>query len=433
VVTDADDRKEPESASEQSAAALAVIRPLLLDDSSEGLVRAVASGRRRNFTVEFRKVELRYVDVNTGRQLQLTAYDDTQAHTRNFPVGEAAAAEITRLLQEPYSNWHLDTAVERVQLRVTKKGRSLVHRARHEEHLSPDRSHDRKKKRRLDESDPIFRLLDISTDEGQVKPSRMAKFRQVQDLLAALEPVVEPAVTLGPGEALSPERPLRVADLGCGNAYLTFGAFAYLKSVREIPVHVVGIDVKAQSRAHNSELALQMGAADQLEFVQSSIGEASLGTTPDLVLALHACDTATDDALARAVSWETPVILAAPCCHHDIQRQLTARSAPDPYGLVTRHGILRERFADVLTDALRAAILRLVGYRVEVFEFVDTRHTPRNALIRAVRTDVPATAELREAYARLTAEWGVVPALASRLASTHPELIPGPSPEQQTR
>ena len=106
----------------------------------------------------------------------------------------------------------------------------------------------------------------------------------------------------------------------------------------------------------------------------------------DLVLALHACDTATDEALARAVRWGARVVLAAPCCHHDVQRQLRAAAPPHPYGPLVRHGILRERFADALTDALRAALLRLLGYRVEVVEFVDSQHTPRNTLIRAVRT-----------------------------------------------
>jgi SAM-dependent methyltransferase len=407
-----------------ASAGLDDLRPLLVADDSAGLVRAVASGRRRNHSVEFRKIELRYVDVTAGRMLQITSYDDTQAHTRNVPAGAAAATEIDRLLQLPYSHWHVETAGETVQLRVTKKGRVLVHRASRDEHLGIERGHDRKKRRRLDETDPIFESLGIATSDGQVKPSRMAKFRQVQDLLAALEPVVDQSIALGPGDALSSERPLRVADLGCGNAYLTFGAFGYLRSVREIPVHVVGIDVKAQSRAHNSRLALDLGFADQLEFVESSIEGAQLDHAPDLVLALHACDTATDDALARAITWQAPVIVAAPCCHHDIQRQLSAQSAPAPYELVTRYGILRERLADVLTDALRAAILRLAGYRVEVFEFVDTQHTPRNALIRAVRTTATASDELRAAYEQMTSDWGVEPALASRLRAHYPQLIP---------
>jgi hypothetical protein len=139
-------------------------------------------------------------------------------------------------------------------------------------------------------------------------------------------------------------------------------------------------------------------------------------------MALHACDTATDDALARAVHWRAPVILAAPCCHHDTQRQLTAESTPEPYRLLTRHAILRERFADVLTDALRAAVLRIVGYRVEVIEFVDSVHTPRNALIRAVRTGAPPSETTLTAYRMLLDQWDVQPALATLLAAEYPAL-----------
>jgi hypothetical protein len=136
----------------------------------------------------------------------------------------------------------------------------------------------------------------------------------------------------------------------------------------------------------------------------------------DLVLALHACDTATDEALARAVRWQAPLVLAAPCCHHDVQHQLAqnrsdGHAAPAPYTALVRHPILRERFADVLTDSLRALLLRLLGYRVDVVEFVDSRHTPRNAMIRAVRTDAPASAEVLREFQRLTDEWHVRPAL----------------------
>ena len=138
----------------------------------------------------------------------------------------------------------------------------------------------------------------------------------------------------------------------------------------------------------------------------------------DVVLALHACDTATDDALARAVAWQAPVVLAAPCCHHDVQRQLDrARSAglrpPGPHAALVRYPILRERFADVLTDSLRASLLRVHGYRVDVVEFVDSAHTPRNLLLRARRTGVPGP---RADYDALTAQWGVTPALAKLLS-----------------
>jgi len=399
-----------------------VVRSLLSDDST--LVRAILSGRQRNATVPYRRVELRYVDLKAGRSLQVTAYDDTQAMTRNVDAGTAAVGEIDALLSAGYANWQVETTTETVQVRITKKGRPLLHRSLRDAEVAPDRSHDRAKKRRLDEDDDLFTVLEIADGDGRIKPTRMAKFRQVQDFLAALDPYVDDAVALGPGSELSDERPLRVVDLGCGNAYLTFAAYRYLSSVKRLPVHVVGVDVKAQAFGHNADAARRLDVGHHLEFVHSPIADATVEHPPDLVLALHACDTATDEALARAVRWHAPVILAAPCCHHDIQRQLEVADVPAPYRLVTRHGILKERFADVLTDALRAAILRLVGYRVEVVEFVDSEHTPRNALIRAVRTGAPPGDETAEAYRTMVRDWGVQPALARMLSTDHEALTP---------
>ena len=138
------------------------------------------------------------------------------------------------------------------------------------------------------------------------------------------------------------------------------------------------------------------------DFVVSGITEVVLDPAPDVVLALHACDTATDDALARAVEWEAPLVLAAPCCHHDIAAQLRKTPTPAPYAMLTRHGILRERFADTLTDAVRASLLRMQGYRVDVMQFVESKHTPRNTLLRAVRTGAPVSGG---GSARSTTTW----------------------------
>ncbi len=390
------------------------LRPLLLDD--ERLVRAVASGRQRNATVPFRRVELRYVDLKAGRRLQVTTYDETQADIHNHELGAAAEQAVDDLVGEPYASWHVDTVSETIQLRVTKKGRSLLHRSARVEPVDPERRHNRTKRRRLEESDPVFRLLGITTDDGHLKPSRVSKFRQVQDFLAALDPVVDSALPARGGESDALPRSLRLVDLGCGNAYLTFAAFRYLTEVRQIPVEAVGVDVKAQARDHNTRLAQRLGVSSQLRFIEGTIASVDVVDPPDLAVALHACDTATDEALARAVRWRTPVIVAAPCCHHDLQRQLDGAAAPDGYRLVTRHGILRERLADVLTDALRAAVLRLLGYRVDVMEFVDSQHTPRNLLIRAVRTGTPPDATTLEAYFSLVTSWDVRPALATLLA-----------------
>jgi hypothetical protein len=152
-----------------------------------------------------------------------------------------------------------------------------------------------------------------------------------------------------------------------------------------------------------------------MSFVAAGISDVRMEEAPDVVLALHACDTATDDALARAVGWGADLVLAAPCCHHDISAQLRGTTPPVGHEPLVRDGILRERLADTLTDALRAAILRLRGYRVDVAEFVDSAHTPRNTLLRAVRTGAEPPPERREEYDALVSAWQLRPHLAGLL------------------
>lgn len=386
--------------------ALARVRDLVLDD--QALVRALATGRRRGSRPPWRRVELRYVDLKAGRHLQVTRYDETQAHVSNH---RDAAEVLDGLLGEPFGNWHVDTTTQTLQLRVTKGGDAVVSVQARAVPVETVHAHDRSKTRLLPEDDPVLLALGISDERGRVKPSRQAKYRQVEEFLRELAAAIDDAVgRLHP----TPDRPLRVVDLGCGNAYLTFAAHAWLSRVRGIPVRVVGVDVKEQSRRHNTEVADRLGVSDEVSFVTAGIDEVVLDEAPDVVLALHACDTATDDALARAVGWGAPLVLAAPCCHHDVSRQLREHPAPEPYALLTRDGILRERFADTLTDALRAALLRTRGYRVDVVEFVGSKHTPRNTLIRAVATDATPAAAAHE-YAELTRTWQVHPKLAELL------------------
>ncbi len=396
--------------------ALARVRALLLDESR--LVRAIGSGRRRGTQPRWRRAELRYVDLKAGLRLQVTTYDDTQAHTANHEAAGAGEA-VDALLTEPFGNWHVETAEETLQLRVTKKGEAMVHVVERESGLDkldqPEARHDRVKVRLLPEDDPLLAAIGFTDAQGRLKPSRQAKYRQVEEFLRDLVPVVDDAIASGIVEQPTAERPLRVVDLGCGNAYLTFAAHRYLGHVKGLPVRTTGVDVKAQSREHNEALAADLGLADEMRFVQSDIGSVELDERPDVVLALHACDTATDDALARAVTWDAPVVLAAPCCHHDIAAQLRRAPTPAPYSMLTRSGILRERFADTLTDALRSGVLRMLGYRVDVIDFVDSLHTPRNTLLRAVRTGAPRTAQLRGEFDELTGTWGVRPKLAELL------------------
>ncbi|OLB74926.1 MAG: methyltransferase [Actinobacteria bacterium 13_2_20CM_2_71_6] len=367
--------------------ALAEIRTALLNPT--GLRRAVAAGRRRGETPSWVRAELRPVALKRGNQLQVVTSDGTRPATRNLAWGADAEAAVDELLAEPFGNWHVETDTGTVQLRVTKKGEAQLHRSSSVAD-APPAAHDRPKEHLLDPGDPLFSVLGANA----------AKRRQVDAFLRALESTVDGPVS-------------RVVDLGCGNAYLTFAAYRYLAG-RFPDVEVVGVDIREDQRARNTELAKELGYADRVRFVAGSIVDAPLDGA-DVVLALHACDTATDEALARAVRWEAPYVLAAPCCHHDIAAQLRDRAAPPAYQMILRQAILRERLADVLTDGLRAALLRLHGYRVDVVEFVESRHTPRNVLLRARRTGAEPTPDQRAEYAALVEAWGVTPALARLL------------------
>ncbi|HSE10885.1 MAG TPA: SAM-dependent methyltransferase [Nocardioidaceae bacterium] len=395
------------------------MRSLILDDQT--LLRAVASGRQKGQTPRWRRVEMRYVDLKAGRHLQVTAYDATQAHTSNHALGEAAKSALDDLLDEPFGNWHVETVTETHQVRVTKKLEAMVHTGPRREQdregpAEPQRTHDRAKPRLLPEDDPALVAVGISDEHGRVRPSRQAKYRQVEEFLRSLGPALDDALASGRLRTPTPEEPLRVVDLGCGNAYLTFSAHSYLTRVRGLPVRMVGVDVKEQSYRHNTEVAQRLGISESMTFVRGDIGSATLDEAPDVVLALHACDTATDDALARAVLWDSSLVLAAPCCHHDVAAQLRRAPTPAPYAMLTRHGILRERFADTLTDALRASVLRLLGYRVDVIEFVESQHTPRNTLLRATRTGAAPSAGASQELDDLVRTWNVHPRLAELLA-----------------
>ncbi len=390
---------------------LARLRPVLADPAT--LVRAVAAGRRRGPRPELTRAEMRPVRVKAGLRLQVvTTRPETgrTPSTRTLPPGEEAERAVDELLAQPFGNWYVETRDEVLQLRVTKAGEAQVHRAPRTGVAPEVGGHDRPKQHLLDPGDPLFTALDADAD----------KRRQVDAFLRQLVAAAPSALE----RARAEERPLRIVDLGCGNAYLTFAAHRYLAGTVPAGVRTLGIDVRPDLVARNTRLAGELGM-DDLVFAVGTIEGAQLDEPPDVVLALHACDTATDDALARAVRWRAPVVLAAPCCHHDVQRQLEqARAAglepPQPHAALVRHPILRERFADVLTDTLRSQLLRIEGYAVDVVEFVDSRHTPRNALLRAhLRQAPPAVPDpaLVAEHAELTAAWHVRPALADRLGS----------------
>lgn len=375
-------------------------------DKPEAIVRVVLSGRRRNMKISTERIDIRPVTIKEKLHFQVSTSDGRTVTTKNFLPAELPIGEYIR---SGYANILIEGVEESFSLRVTKKDEPLI--AITSGVGSIDLSHDKKKERLLDASDPFLREVGISDASGQVKPSKSDKYRQVEEFLRLLAPTLANAIDAKHIQKPTGSNPLTIVDLGCGHAYLTFAAHQYLRSIG-MNVKVVGIDVRSASRDRNNEIAQKLGITDTIEFRAEEIAETSLRQA-DVAIALHACDTATDDAIAWAVNADAKLMMIAPCCHHNIQSQLS--ESPEPWSLITRHGIMRERLADLLTDALRMQILKLRGYRVEAIEFVGGEHTPRNLMIRAVKTGTPVDALEVTRYEQMIAAWKVKPALARLL------------------
>ena len=264
--------------------------------------------------------------------------------------------------------------------------------------------HDRRKRYLLEEGTPVPFLVELGvmTPEGKVRATHHAKFRQVNRFLELVDDVVP---------ALRPEGTLRIVDFGCGKSYLTFAIHHLLTELRGRDVEIVGLDLKADVIAACSAFAERSNAAG-LRFELGDIEGFHTDERVDLVVSLHACDTATDAALAQAIRWEADAILAVPCCQKEAYRQLES----DLFAPLLRHGLAKERFASLVTDTIRAQLLELHGYRAQLVEFVPLEHTAKNVLIRAVRGK-PAGSEARRAYEELRDSLGLDPALERMLTA----------------
>jgi SAM-dependent methyltransferase len=373
----------------------------------ENLIRVVLSGARRNMVPPAERIDIRPVLIKEKLMLQIASNDGRAVTTKNIDFDSTV---ISDLLDSGFANILVESTDSAISIRVTKKGEAQIH---HEKvNKTQDLAHDRKKERLLDSADPYLIEVGISDIHGQVKPSRQDKYRQVEEFLRILVPALESAISAGQINSPTIESPLEIVDLGCGNAYLTFATHQYLIG-KGIPVHVTGIDVREQARERNSQIAKKLGIEKSIEFKADEIARVG-GSQVDIAIALHACDTATDDAIVWAISSGAKLILIAPCCQNNLHSQL--KDIPDPWSVVTKHGILKERLADILTDAIRAQILRLLGYRTDVIEFIGGEHTPKNLMIRATKTDsIPSAVDV-STYKSLLADWKITPYLTQKLS-----------------
>ena len=379
---------------------------LLYFANPEAIARIVLSGRRRNMQTDCERIDIRPVSIKEKLHFQVSTSDGRAVTTKNYTPTDLPISDFIR---SGYANLLIECVEESFTLRITKKDEPLISITSGAGTI--DLAHDKRKERLLDAGDPFLREVGISDASGQIKPSKSDKYRQVEEFLRLLTPTLTSAIEAGQIKKPTSADPLTIVDLGCGHAYLTFAAHQYLRSTG-MDVKVIGIDVRIASRDRNNEIARKLGITETIEFRAEEITETSL-THADVAIALHACDTATDDAIAWAVNSHASLMMIAPCCHHDIQSQLS--DSPEPWSLITRYGIMRERLGDLLTDSLRMQILKLRGYRVEAIEFIGGEHTPRNLMIRAVKTGATIDPIEVTRYEEMIAAWKVKPALARLL------------------
>lgn len=354
------------------------LQSLFTDCLNETLIRVILSNPSSKDGVI--KICARPVLKNKSLLFQIEEYTKTQVFHKNLTAGDASSYLTGKLSSDTssqtasFKNALVETKSFTANVLVSKKGTITIKKKMN---ASPKQtkislSHNRKKKYILEEGIPVPFLIDLGvmTQNGNIINAHYDKFRQINRFLEYIEDIL-PSLPTG--------RELRILDFGCGKSYLTFAIYYYLKVLKGYPVRITGLDLKEDVIRHCNELAVKYGY-DKLEFLCGDIAYYDGCSQVDMVVTLHACDTATDYALAKAVGWGAKVILSVPCCQHELNKQMKN----DLLSPVLHYGILKERMAALMTDGLRAQILEANGYRTQILEFIDMAHTPKNLLIRAV-------------------------------------------------
>ena len=354
------------------------LQSLFTDCLNETLIRVILSNPSSKDGVI--KICARPMLKNKSLLFQIEEYTKTQVFHKNLTAGDAGSYLTSKLSSDTssqtasFKNALVETQSFTANVLVSKKGTITIKKKVNASAKQPkiSLSHNRKKKYILEEGIPVPFLIDLGvmTQNGSIVNAHYDKFRQINRFLEYIEDIL-PSLPTG--------RELRILDFGCGKSYLTFAIYYYLKVLKGYPVRITGLDLKEDVIRHCNELAVKYGY-DKLEFLCGDIAYYDGCSQVDMVVTLHACDTATDYALAKAVGWGAKVILSVPCCQHELNKQMKN----DLLSPVLHYGILKERMAALMTDGLRAQILEANGYRTQILEFIDMAHTPKNLLIRAV-------------------------------------------------
>ena len=349
------------------------IEELLEQCIQKNLIDLTISGLKKKNEELPVKIKVRPVAMKDKIEYQVSEFIGRKVFHKNYKKDELKK-KITDWMQEDYKQAQFTMTDATAQILSGKHSQTVKYKKCKEVRVQRDLSHNRTKRYILPEGTPVGFLIDLGvmTKEGKIVRQKYDKYRQINRFLEFVEDILP---------QLSKEREQTIIDFGCGKSYLTFAMYYYLKELKGYDIRIIGLDLKEDVIAHCNELKDKYGYG-KLSFLVGDIASYTDVDAVDMVVTLHACDTATDYALAKAVQWGTKVILSVPCCQHEANRMMENELLQP----VLQYGILKERMAAIMTDAVRANLLTAKGYDTQILEFIDMEHTPKNLLIRAVYT-----------------------------------------------
>ncbi|MCD4795480.1 MAG: SAM-dependent methyltransferase [Bacteroidales bacterium] len=337
----------------------------LVVDNRE-LVKLILN-KKRNKTSDLKKVSIKPTIIRDDIKLSFNYTHNTNDVTKNFDI-EEGISKVQDLLETNFFNADLYTIKETIQLFINKKNNSKIKTTEPAFTTVPNLHHDKIKKKRITlENNLYLQELGITTSDFKIKKDMHDKYRQINKYLEIIESLLP---------VFKDKKDLKIVDMGSGKGYLTFALYDFLKNSLNLSPQITGIEFREDLIEKSNKLALKTGFSN-LKFKQGSIEQSETGQI-DMLIALHACDTATDEAIYKGISSDTSLIIVAPCCHKQIRKQFNVQNE---MASIVKHGILKERQAELITDGIRALIMEAFGYKTKVFEFISTEHTPKNLMI----------------------------------------------------
>ena len=329
-------------------------------------------GKKRGKSRELKNIYVRIVEIKMKEMLSFNYRYDTRDEVKNYTFEEAKEI-IEQYLGKELMKAHLFTIDEDVTISVNKKGKGFIITSEPTMTFSEDKEHDHKKKRYVEAVSPFLHGLGITDENGNVRPKMTDKFKQINKYIELLNAILTTQKW---------DEKIRIVDMGAGKAYLTFALYNYLKRETDFEIEMIGVEQRPDLVKFSNELAQKYGF-EGLKFEEGSIDQFNYGKV-DVLIALHACDTATDDAIYQGIKSDASVIVCAPCCHKQIRKQMKADIEVLPQ---LKYGILMERQAEMITDTIRALIMEQKGYDSKIFEFISSEHTAKNLMIAGVKTN----------------------------------------------